>query len=90
MLSWDEETKLNEILVSPGEFFAPYELEWLAEKLKEVNEELKTANIYSSTVAKELNEFQKKHQELDKMLATALQVINDAGIMDEYLKFRNQ
>lgn len=60
------------------------------EEIEKFEEELKTANIYSATVAKELQDLQKKHQELDKMLATALHVIQDAGIMDEYLKFRNQ
>ena len=46
---------------------------WLAEKLKETNEELKIANIYSATVAKELDALQRKHAELDKMLAQCMQ-----------------
>lgn len=49
---------------------------WLTESLGLINEELK--------------QLKANHNELDQMLATALQVINDAGIMSEYLKFRNQ
>lgn len=36
---------------------------------------------------KELND---NINEIDKMLATALQVLGNAGILEEYLKFRNQ
>lgn len=52
------------------------EFKWFAEKLKEVNEELK--------------QLVEKHKELDSTLSDALQVLQDAGVLNEYLKFRNQ
>lgn len=47
---------------------------WLAKKLKETHEELKQLNF--------------NHEQADQRLATALQVLQEANLLDKYLMLR--
>lgn len=70
---------------------------WLCKKLNETDRELKNVtaqrdnseNSYDNIV-KELTDLEEKHDKLDQMLATALQVVTNAGLMKEYLRLRSR
>jgi hypothetical protein len=60
MLNKEEENTVQRYSeTTPTDEWSYTDILWLAEKLKETNEELKIANIYSSTVAKEFEELRK-------------------------------
>jgi predicted transcriptional regulator len=73
------------------------EVKWLIRKLKEAEAEIRKLNDENNDLCTENTELvleivrrQTNQDQMDKMLATALQVIEDAGVMSEYLKFRTQ